>query len=126
MIFAPGRWIASTVTLLNAATILAFLGGNALLAALTIRGGLATIAVVNLVPFFWGGGRTSILIDFLGIPRHVHQLAQYWIGWVMVLQATLHGVVSFTKLSDPSKTIGIGSVVILVVIPYTLLLPIQL
>lgn len=60
------------MTLLDIAVLVALLGGNALLAVLTLRNGLATVAILNLVPLFLGG-RTNIMLDFLGIPLHIQQ-----------------------------------------------------
>lgn len=119
-----GRWSAFTVTLLDVAVLVAFLGGNALLAAVTLRRGLAHVAIVNLVPLFLGG-RTNFLLDFLGIPLHVHQLAHHWLGRVAVLQATLHGIVNLPHLSGPSKTVAIGTIVLMATISLSSLLPVR-
>lgn len=73
-----------TSTLTDSVALLAFLSGNALLTALTWCSHLATAAVVNLVPLYLGA-RTNLLLDFLDIPPHIHQLAHSWLGFIFVL-----------------------------------------
>ena len=125
IVFLPrGRSNALTITLLDVVVLVGFLGGNALLAALTLRTGLADTPVVNLVPLFLGGC-TNYLLDSFGIPLHVHQLAYHWLRRVAVLRATLHGVMNLPRLSGPSKIVGIGTVVLMATILLSSLLPVD-
>jgi len=59
------------------------------IADLVPRAGM--MAVLNLIPLFCGG-RTSTLVDFLGISLHSYYLAHHWIGRMVVLQGLVHVV----------------------------------
>lgn len=112
VIFNRGRWSAFTMTPLDITVLAVFFGGNALLTAWNLRSGLATIVVINLVPLFLAG-RTNLLMDYLSIPLHVHQLGHHSLGLLVVIQATIHGVVSLSQLSGPNRSIAIGTFVLL-------------
>ena len=55
--------------------------------ALIIRSG--TMASINMIPLFFGG-RTSTIVNFLGISLHSYYLAHHWIGRVVVIQGLIH------------------------------------
>ncbi|KAI9774702.1 MAG: hypothetical protein M1839_001663 [Geoglossum umbratile] len=47
------------------------------------------MASVNMMPLFLGG-RTSSLVNSIGIPLHTHYLVHHWIGRIAVMQGLLH------------------------------------
>ena len=72
-----------------------------------LRSGM--LASINMIPLF-AGGRTSSLVDFLGVPLNDHRLAHHWIGRVAVAQGLLHTVLA---LVSHEQRRGSGIVVIL-------------
>lgn len=59
------------------------------------------MASVNMVPLFLGG-RTSIVVDLLGVSVHSYYLAHHWIGRVVVVQGLIHAALVMTNMGIPT------------------------
>ncbi|KFY65338.1 hypothetical protein V496_02645 [Pseudogymnoascus sp. VKM F-4515 (FW-2607)] len=70
------------------------------------------MASINMVPLFLGG-RTSIVVDMLGVSVHSYYLAHHWIGRVVVVQGLIHAglVMSKVKTSnfDATQVAGLSA-----------------
>lgn len=117
LILPQGRTVAS-ITRLQLLLFMIFLAGNGVSMALHVKGAreqsnrAAMMASINLIPLFCGG-RTSILVDRLGIPLHSYYLAHHWIGRVVVVQGLLHAglALSNATASDRAHSLPSGILV---------------
>lgn len=55
------------------------------------------MASINMVPLFLGG-RTSIMVDMLGVSVHSYYLAHHWISRVVVVQGLIHAGLVMSKV----------------------------
>ncbi len=84
-----------TVTRLHALIILTYIVANGILlgirthSAADLRSRASTLAMINMIPLFFGG-RMNFWIDYLGIRLRTYYLMHRWVGRMVVLQGLLH------------------------------------
>ena len=69
------------------------------------------MASINMVPLFLGG-RTSIVVDLLGVSMHSYYLAHHWIGRVVAVQGLIHAILAMRKIQtttfDATQVTGLS------------------
>lgn len=88
--------------------VLAYIVMNGFCMGLGIRPGHLTtdlisrtgvMASINMVPLFLGG-RTSIVVDMLGVSVHSYYLAHHWIGRVVAVQGLIHSGLVISRVNS--------------------------
>lgn len=100
------RWLDYSVTMFHAAVFLVFviINGSLLVpSGRVLRCG--TLASVNMVLLFLGG-RTSFLVEYLGVALPTYYLAHRWIGVIVIVQGLAHAIMAAVsiKRASPSGT----------------------
>lgn len=106
-LYNRGTWSDIGMTVPQAITLTAFIGGNAVICAFDPSVALPRILLFNLIPLYLGR-RMNIFTNFLEISLHVHQFAHNWLGRIVVTQALVHCGLSWTKLSTSTISWKLG------------------
>lgn len=83
----------------------AYIAGNGVAVALeaskgaTIASSAALAASINLVPLMLGG-RTSRVVDVIGVSRPVYYVAHHWIGRTAIAEALVHASIGLNAVAN--------------------------
>lgn len=116
----PRRYWAS-VTVLQVIIFIFYIAANILALLLKVKSAseamtrAGVVAVVNLVPLFFGG-RTSFIADWLGISIHSYYLAHHWIGRMVVVESLIHVILAANASQKRCSKLTVSGIIVSILI----------